>query len=107
MHHYGWVKDPRAMQKKQEDFNKLWHDDEWVKNHVRSAEEFDYGHDVRELHLFSGTHPAVMHARIQRTNWKFETDISIRRLTLKDKIKNFMYHRFNMELGYKNYRKLN
>jgi hypothetical protein len=107
MHHYGWVKDPRAMQKKQENFNKLWHDDEWVKQNVRSADEFDYGHGVRELQLFKGTHPAVMQERIQKTNWKFETDISISRLTLKDKIKNFMYHRFNIELGYKNYRKLN
>jgi hypothetical protein len=107
MHHYGWVKDPRAMQKKQENFHKLWHDDEWVKKHVRSANEFDYGHGVRELQLFKGRHPAVMQERIQKTNWTFETDISISRLTLKDKIKNFMYHRFNIELGYKNYRKLN
>lgn len=106
MHHYGWVKDPRAMQKKQEDFNKLWHDDEWVKKNVVPAGEFDYGKDLRELKLFKGTHPSVMQQRIQSSNWKFETDISINRSTLKDRFKNFMYYKLGVELGYKNYKKI-
>jgi glycosyltransferase involved in cell wall biosynthesis len=53
MHHYGWVKDPRAMQRKQEQFNKLWHDDQWVKENVISADSFDYGREVKELKRFS------------------------------------------------------
>ncbi len=103
MHHYGWVKDPRAMQKKQEDFNKLWHNDEWVRQHVIPAEEFDYGREVSELRLFTDTHPVVMQRRITQKNWRFETDISMSRSTIKDKVKNFLYYRLGIELGYKNY----
>jgi hypothetical protein len=103
MHHYGWVKDPRAMQMKQEDFNKLWHDDEWVRQHVVPAEKFDYGRELSELNIFQGTHPQVMESRIARTNWKFETDISMSRSSFKDKVKNFFYYRLGIELGYKNY----
>jgi glycosyltransferase involved in cell wall biosynthesis len=106
MHHYGWVKDPRAMQKKQEDFNKLWHDDDWVKNNVIPASEFDYGHEVRQMAKFKGSHPQVMQARIARINWKFETDLSVDRSTFKDRIKNFFYYQLGIELGYKNYRKV-
>ena len=34
VHHYGWVKPPQVMQDKRVQFNKLWHDDEWVETHV-------------------------------------------------------------------------
>jgi len=34
IHHYGWVKDPQAMQRKQEQFNKYWHDDDWVDQNI-------------------------------------------------------------------------
>ncbi len=104
MHHYGWVKDPRAMQKKQESFNKLWHDDAWMEKNIVKSEAFDYGREVRELKRFEGKHPQCMQARIDRTNWTFETDISIKRLTFKDKIKNWFYNQLGIELGYKNYR---
>jgi glycosyltransferase involved in cell wall biosynthesis len=104
MHHYGWVKDPRAMQKKQESFNKLWHDDEWMDKNIIKSETFDYGREVKELSKYKGRHPQCMQARIARTNWSFETDISINRLTFKDKIKNWCYNQLGIELGYKNYR---
>ncbi|MGE4288008.1 MAG: hypothetical protein AB7E36_04915 [Salinivirgaceae bacterium] len=42
IYHYGWVKDPRAMQRKQESFHKLWHNDEWLDKNVAKAEVFDY-----------------------------------------------------------------
>jgi len=63
IYHYGWVKEPKAMQKKQENFGKLWHSDEYMKQHVTSAEEFDdSGIDI--LSFFKETHPAVMTKRI-------------------------------------------
>jgi hypothetical protein len=40
--HYGWVKDPRFQQAKQENFHKMWHDDSWVKEHVAEANAYDY-----------------------------------------------------------------
>ena len=59
VYHYGWVKAPQAMQKKQENFNKYWHDDQWVEENVVKAEEFDYAGHVRQLDKFTGTHPQV------------------------------------------------
>ncbi|MCD6062385.1 MAG: glycosyl transferase, partial [Flavipsychrobacter sp.] len=59
MYHYGWVKDPRAMQRKQEQFNKLWHEDDWVEKNVIKAVEFDYAGNIDALKLFQGTHPKV------------------------------------------------
>ena len=58
IYHYGWVKDPRTMQKKQEDFNKLWHDDQWVDKNVIKADEFDYS-NIDVLKKFTGTHPII------------------------------------------------
>lgn len=104
MYHYGWVKDPRAMQLKQEDFNKLWHDDEWVKENIVSGEEFDYEGHVKELKPFTTDHPEVMKDRIARINWAFDHDISVNRLSIKDKMKNFLTERFGMDLGRKNYK---
>ncbi len=106
MHHYGWVKEPAAMQRKQENFHRMWHDDAWVAAHVVPAEAFDYGRDLRHLARFTGTHPAVMADRIARRNWTFETDISVDRRTLKDRVKLFCAERLGLELGYTNYRLL-
>lgn len=77
MHHYGWVKEPAAMQRKQESFHKMWHDDQWMAEHVESADAYDYGKDINQLARFEGTHPRVMEPRIKQQNWTFDTDISI------------------------------
>ena len=103
MYHYGWVKDPRVMQKKQETFNKLWHDDEWVDKNVVKVEAFDYS-NIDVLKRFEETHPEVMQERIQNKNWTFDYDISRNKMTGKDKLKHFM-RKFNLNVGeYKNYK---
>ncbi len=103
VYHYGWVKDPRAMQKKQEDFNKLWHNDEWIEKNVVKSDEFDYT-DIDVLKKFEETHPAVMHDRINRVNWKFDYDLSCNRMKSKDKLKHFL-EKFGISFGqYKNYK---
>jgi hypothetical protein len=104
VYHYGWVKDLKAMQKKQENFHKYWHDDKWVEEHVEKAEEFDYGKHVNELKLFNGEHPEVMKKRIEAKNWKFDYDISINRKSLKDKAKEFANKIFGIDFNYKNYK---
>lgn len=103
IYHYGWVKEPKAMQKKQETFNKLWHDDNWLEQNVVKAEEFDYsGIDI--LRLFNDTHPEVMKDRIKKKNWTFNFDISKNRRSSKDKIKHF-FDRIGIKWGqYKNYK---
>ncbi len=106
MYHYGWVKAPEAMQKKQENFNKYWHDDEWVDQNVEKVEAFDYAKHIRELKRFEGSHPRVIQPRIATKNWEFEHDISINNLTFKDKIKAFFKRTLGWDFGYKNYVKV-
>jgi len=102
MYHYGWVKDPQAMQRKQENFNKLWHPDHWIEKNVVKAEEFDYS-GINALKLFDGTHPEVMQDRIERKNWKFDFDISYSNTSTKDRLKLFLKKYLGIEAGYRNY----
>ncbi|MDY0141350.1 MAG: hypothetical protein RBR97_05605 [Bacteroidales bacterium] len=105
IYHYGWVKDPAAMQKKQEEFNKLWHDDDWINKNVRKADEFDYS-EIDVLKSFDGTHPEVMHERVAKTNWKFDYDLSCNKMKFKDKLKKF-FEKFGFNFGqYENYKVL-
>lgn len=89
IHHYGWVKPPAAMQRKQESFNKLWHDDAWVEQHVAKAEEFDYS-NIDALERFNGTHPQVMLPRIKAMNWQFEYDPSFNTRSFKDRCRDWV-----------------
>lgn len=104
MYHYGWVKKPEAMQKKQESFNKYWHNDEWIERNVDKTELYDYFKNISVLLPFKGTHPEVMTKRISEKNWKFEYDITFNKMKVKDKFKKFMRDVFGIEIGYKNYR---
>ena len=88
--HYGWVKDPRAMQRKQERFHKLWHDDAWLEKNIKVAEVFDYENHIHELARFEGTHPQWITERLSERNWNFDVDISLRKRTLKNRLKNIL-----------------
>jgi glycosyltransferase involved in cell wall biosynthesis len=103
IYHYGWVKEPKSMQRKQEDFNRYWHDDAWQAANVVKADEFDYT-GIDAVTRFAGTHPAVMADRLQRLNWRFEHDPTRNRLPLKDHFKRWMECLFGWRIGYKNYR---
>ncbi len=104
VYHYGWVKEPAAMQRKQENFNKLWHSDNWVDKNVAKSNEFDYS-AIDALELFNGTHPQVMHDRIENKNWKFDYDLSFSNLSFKDHFKKWLRKYTGIEIGYKNYKK--
>ena len=104
IYHYGWVKDPKAMQRKQENFNKFWHNDEWINDNIQKASEFNYNKAVSELKKFMGEHPKIMKKRINEKNWKFDYDIAYDKRSLKDKIKQFLKKYFGIDIGYKNYR---
>lgn len=82
IYHYGWVKSPKAQQAKQENFHKMWHDDEWMKKNVPVVEEFDYS-NIDLLEEYKGTHPAVYTNRIAKANWRFVYDKSKIKLSLK------------------------
>ncbi len=104
IYHYGWVKEPAAMQRKQENFNKYWHEDEWLEKNVAKAEEFDYNTNLSRLTRFEGTHPKVMEKRIMAKNWKFDYDISFNRTTSKERIKSFLKNYVGIDTSYKNYK---
>jgi hypothetical protein len=104
MHHYGWVKDPTAMQKKAVEFNKLWHDDNWIEQNIRKADIFDYS-EIDALRKFEGTHPAVMEDRLKRLNWKFDYDIARNNYSTKDKLKLWIEKLSGYRIGeYRNYK---
>lgn len=84
IYHYGWVKDPYFQARKHHDFNKLWHDDNYVRQMAASA-LYDYN-DIDQLDVFKGSHPVVMSGRIEAKNWQFSSDKIYRKLSLKDKI---------------------
>ncbi|MCS7086594.1 MAG: glycosyltransferase family 2 protein, partial [Bacteroidia bacterium] len=68
IHHYGWVKAPETQALKARHFNRYWHDDAWIEEHV--PEVFEYDPHV-PLRKFDGEHPAVMRARIERRTHVF------------------------------------
>ena len=104
VYHYGWVREPKAMQRKQTDFPKLYGGDHPKKQTV-VTDAFDYS-GIDSLRLFEGTHPKVMIPRIERTNWTFDYDLSYNKLSLKNRFKIFLKNNFGIELGYKNYIKI-
>ncbi|MEI6695811.1 MAG: glycosyltransferase family 2 protein [Bacteroidota bacterium] len=102
--HYGWVKKPEIMQQKQENFHKLWHDDNWVEKNIPKIEAFDYS-SINSLTLFTATHPGVMKERLEKSNWKFDFDLSYKNYNLKDRFKLFVEKLIGYRIGeYKNYK---
>jgi len=109
VYHYGWVKNPLNMKRKERDFSQFWKDEkkqeEWVKVVETKGPEFDYS-SIDTIALFKGQHPAVMKDRVEKENWGFELSES------EKKFKNikftFLYF-LDKKLGirpftYKNYK---
>ena len=104
--HYGWVKPPKLQQDKQKFFNSLWHPDEWLKKNISAHEEFDYS-KIDSLKRFTGTHPAVMQKRIEKSNWNFNFDTAKKKLSVKTRIKLLIEKFTGWRPGeYKNYKML-
>ncbi|MBI3517839.1 MAG: glycosyltransferase family 2 protein, partial [Bacteroidetes bacterium] len=104
IYHYGWVKPPKAQQAKQENFHKMWHDDEWMKKNIAQVEEFDYS-QIDSLEEFKGAHPQVFQARVAAADWHFKFDKSQIKLSLKDKFLLLIEKTTGWKVGeYKNYK---
>jgi len=106
IYHYGWVKDPRNQSEKQKNFHQLWHSDQWIKNNISKADDYDYS-IIDSLKKFNGTHPEVMKDRLQKMNWDFYFDIHKKRFMFKD----WMLYQIEKLTGlrlfeYKNYKKI-
>jgi hypothetical protein len=98
IYHYGWVKNPHAMQQKQQSFNRYWHDDRWMEQNILPAESFDYS-TIDALKRFTGSHPAVMQQRIKNKNWQFDYELSFNRLSFKSRLKIFTEKYFGFRIG--------
>jgi len=104
IYHYGWVKPPAIQQAKQESFNKLWHSDDWVRKNIPQTAEFDYS-SGEKLQLFSGTHPAVMQQRVLSQHWTFEYDPAKVRLSVRERILDWIEQKTGVRIGeYRNYK---
>ena len=67
--HYGWVRPPETMKKKQMALDRLHHPEDWVqKRHPDAEIAFDYG-PLEHLATFQDTHPAVMAEWMQSKEW--------------------------------------
>jgi hypothetical protein len=90
IHHYGWVREPKAMRSKFNDFGKYWNGDEWLEEfNKKYTGDFDYS-GVNYLQKYTGTHPQVMQERINHMNWKFDYDLSYNKPKLKDRFRDVM-----------------
>ncbi|MBL7849704.1 MAG: glycosyltransferase family 2 protein [Cyclobacteriaceae bacterium] len=107
IYHYGWVREPKAMRRKQVAFSQLYHDDQWLQENIPKEEDFDY-REIDSLVRFEGSHPKVMEARIRRLNWRFDHDLSKNRISLREKLKRIAsFLLLGYRVGeYKNYKLL-
>jgi glycosyltransferase involved in cell wall biosynthesis len=104
VYHYGWVKPPQLQQAKQQHFNKLWHSDEWVNQHIKPVEVFDYT-QIESLELFNETHPQVMQKRIAAQNWQFSFDPTKKKFPVKARFLYWIEKKTGWRIGeYKNYK---
>lgn len=67
--HYGWVRPPQRMMKKQIALASVHHDKDWVEGRYPDSEaSFDFG-SLKTCRSFTGTHPEVMRERIDAIEW--------------------------------------
>lgn len=72
--HYGWVKAPKGLTHKMQNFNTFYTKDAILgTNNIEEFSEFDYG-NADKLVRYEGTHPNVLKPRIEKSNWKFSFD---------------------------------
>lgn len=106
IYHYGWVKPPTQQQHKHLNFNKYWHSDEWVTQHVGNSQQYNYKNQIDSVKKFEGTHPQVMQKRIdfQRKNWQVTLDTQHKNMNFKNKLLYVIEQKTGKRLfEYKNY----
>lgn len=104
--HYGWVRHPKYQMAKLVEANKLWHDDAYIQEKFDADAYFDYS-QIDSIKRFDGTHPKVMQPRIQRMNWKFDKDPSVKAFDLKRGLLYWLERITGWRVGeYKNFKKI-
>lgn len=104
VYHYGWVKSPAQMMRKQKSFSQLFHTKEALKDFLNSPDFFDFT-QFDSLEKFTGTHPLVMQQRIASINWMVEIDPSQKKLSFKDRLLYYFEKATGIRLfDFRNYR---
>ena len=84
VYHYGWVKTPAQMIKKQKHLSRFWSEEKQIAE-LNTKDVFDFS-DFDSLTKFTGTHPQVMVPRIQSHNLTTTLDISKKKFSLKGRL---------------------
>lgn len=108
VYHYGWVKPPSGLNNKVRNFNKYYHDDNWIESNIPKAENFDYG-NADQLIKFNSTHPVSIQPRIANTNWEFSLDPTKikKKMSFRRRLLNWIEEKTGYRLfEYKNYDKI-
>lgn len=104
IYHYGWVKPPETQKKRLRNANYFWNTAETIDKAHASVDTFDYS-QIDSLAPFTGTHPAVMQARVDRLNWPFAFDTSQKRYSPRVRFLTFIEKLTGWRIGeYKNYK---
>jgi hypothetical protein len=105
IYHYGHVRNPNSMLKKNREFVNLWDNQHISIEDIDESQLYDYMQWVQQLGKYTETHPAVMSERIARLNWNFEYDLKKNHFTFKDKLRLFCEKNFGWIPGeYRNYK---
>lgn len=83
-YHYSYSRHPYLMKKKDNYFQRFWHDDDWLKS-LPKEDLFDFN-QVDRLSKYTSSHPAVMAETIAKKNWEFVYDPSQSTMRMKDSI---------------------
>jgi len=87
IYHYGWVRDPLALQGKEKEKIRFYKNDQWIQQYFSKSDKYEYNKMIEPVKRFEDTHPAVMSERIARQNWTFSPNPSLKYSSIKDKLK--------------------
>lgn len=83
VYHYGWVKSPEQMMKKNKNVVGYWYKDEDIAHLANEPDFFDFN-EFDSLKKFEGEHPSIMKKRIMNKNWLLNIDLSKKKFSSKD-----------------------
>lgn len=105
IYHYGWVREPKALQRKIESNIRLYQEKAEIKKDIDATSSYEYDRATEPVIKFEGTHPTLMKERILRKNWPFNPDPGLKYASTKDKLKRIIAKWTGWYPGeYKNYR---
>jgi hypothetical protein len=104
IHHYSMVKHPKIQYQKRDYTIKSLYKEISSDQYKYQGDIFDYG-SIDILKKFEGSHPEVMKERIARMNWEFNPDLSINRMSIKNRFRKWMEKQFGyIPWEYRNYK---